>query len=198
MIFESPPWKQQLLRDAGNLKKITKTPLNGENDDLLLTRLERLIFVSAYSMRKLHESGKLSTDWTRIRLPCLRFAFVGKAAPTALTAHKIEKFYELNNPHGVNLSSDEFCDRIIHSFVFSPVIGEENCIEGFHLTSDRLKRQCLWFVPLSDVITLMIRTGKDYPSHSVWIRGENGELRTWAGNGEPPAGWLASAEKLRR
>ncbi|MBR0914064.1 hypothetical protein [Bradyrhizobium japonicum] len=62
MIFESHPWKQQLLRDAGSLKRISKTPLNKGNESFLLTRLERLIFLGAYSMRKLDESGKLSAD----------------------------------------------------------------------------------------------------------------------------------------
>ncbi|MHC2624089.1 hypothetical protein ACVIW2_006121 [Bradyrhizobium huanghuaihaiense] len=198
MIFESSPWKQQLLRDAGNLKRISKSPLGESNEDVLLTRLERLIFVGAYSMRKLHESGKLSTDWTKIKLSCTRFEFVGKCAPTILDAHKIDRFYELANPLDIRMPSDEFCDRVVHSFIFAPVVGEQGCVDGFHLTSDRLKKQCLWFVPLAEVITLMVRTGKDYPSDGVWIRTASGELKIWAGNGEPPAGWLASAKKLRR
>lgn len=197
MIFESGPWKQQLLRDAGTLKKISKTPIGESNEDLLLTRLERLIFIGAYSMRKLHESGKLSTDWTKVRLSCSRFKFVGESSPTVLDNHKIETFYDLVNPLDTRMPSDEFCDRVVHSFIFSPVVGEEGCVQGFHLTSDRLKKRCLWFVPLAEVIALMLRTGKDYPRRGVWIRTANGELKTWAGNGEPPAGWLTSAEKSR-
>src|SRR4051794_22292260 len=119
MIFESAPWKQQLLRDAGNLKKISKTRLGESNEDVLLTRLERLIFISAYSMRKLHESGKLSTDWTKIKLSCCRFEFIGRTPPTVLSSHKIEKFYELANPLDMKMPSDEFCDRVVHSFIFS-------------------------------------------------------------------------------
>ena len=198
MIFESSPWKQQLLRDAGTLKRISKIPLEDGNEDVLLTRLERLIFLGAYSMRKLHESGKLSTDWTKTRLSCSRFEFVGKSPPTFLDSHKIERFYDLANPLDVRMPSDEFCDRVVHSFIFSPLVDEEGRVEGFHLTSDRLKKQCLWFIPLAEVIALMVRTGKDYPNHGVWIRTESGELKIWAGNGEPPAAWLASAERLRR
>lgn len=198
MIFESSPWKQQLLRDAGNLRKISKTTLGEQNEDVLLTRLERLIFVGAYSMRKLHDSGKLSTDWTKIRLSCSRFQFVGEGTPTILDSHKIESFYDLANPLSIRMQSDEFCDRVVHSFIFSPFVGEGDWVEGFYLTSDRLKTQCLWYVPLVEVIALMIRTGKDYPRRGVWIKTESGELKTWAGNGEPPAGWLANAEKSRR
>jgi len=198
MIFESSPWKQQLLRDAGSLKKISKTRLEESNEEVLLTRLERLIFISAYSMRKLHESGKLSTDWTKVKLSCSRFEFVGKSAPTVLDSHKIEAFYDLANPLDVRMPSDDFCDRVVHSFIFSPVVGEDGCVEGFHLTSDRLRKQCLWLIPLAEVIALVRRTGKDYPSQGVWIRTASGELKIWAGNGEPPAGWLANAEKSRR
>lgn len=198
MIFESSPWKQQLLKDARSLKKISKTRLGESNEDEWLTRLERLIFISAYSMRKLHESGKLSTDWTKTRLCCSRFKFVGKSTPTALDSHRIETFYDLPTPLEVRMPSDEYCDRVVHSFIFSPVLSEEGFIEGFYLTSDRLKKQCLWLVPLAEVIALMARTGKDYPSHGVWIRTPSGELKTWAGNGEPPVEWLASAEKFRR
>lgn len=198
MIFESHPWKQQLLKDARNLKRISKVTLDDGNEDLLLTRFERLIFVGAYSMRKLHESEKLSTDWSKIRLPCSRFAFIGQTTPTVLDAHKIETFYELANPQDAKLPSNEFCDRVIHSFIFSPVVNEANLVEGIYLTSDRLKRQCLWFIRLTEIIALMIGTGKDYPSRGVWIRTATGELKMWAGDAEPPAGWLASAEKLRR
>ncbi|MCA1526818.1 hypothetical protein [Bradyrhizobium yuanmingense] len=94
MIFESGPWKQQLLRDAGTLKSMSKVPLGENNEDALLARLERLIFVGAYSMRKLHESGKLSTDWTKVKLSCSRFEFIGQSAPTVLDSHKIETLYD--------------------------------------------------------------------------------------------------------
>lgn len=198
MIFESGPWKQQLLRDAGTLKRMSKIRLGENNEDALLARLERLIFVGAYSMRKLHESGKLSTDWTKVKLSCSRFEFIGPSAPTILDSHKIETLYDLSSPLDVRMPCDEFCDRVVHSFIFSPVLSEEGSVEGFYLTSDRLKKQCLWLVPLAEVIALMTRTGKDCPSHGVWIRTPSGELKIWAGNGEPPAGWLANAEKLRR
>src|SRR5690349_16327705 len=147
MIFESAPWKEQLLRDAGRLRRLSRTALDGASDDRLLASLERLIFVTAYAMRKLCESGKLSTDWTNRRLSCTRFAFIGSDPPNVMNAHRLEKFYDLENPEDVRLKSDELCDRIIHSFIFIPAINQENCIEGFHLTSDRLKSRCLWFVP---------------------------------------------------
>ncbi|ULK95110.1 hypothetical protein [Bradyrhizobium sp. I71] len=198
MIFESSPWKQQLLRDAGSLNKISRARLGESNEDALLARLERLIFIGAYSMRKLHESGKLSTDWTKVKLSCFRFEFIGNGTPTILNSHKIEQFYDLANPLDVRMPSDEFCNRVVHSFVFSPVVSEEGCVEGFHLTSDRLKKQCLWLVPLAEVIALMRRTGKDYPTHGAWVGTASGELKIWAGNEEPPAEWLANAEKSRR
>lgn len=182
MIFESSYWKDQLLRDAGTLRRLSKTVLDSSSDERELARLERLIFVNAYAMRKLWESGKLSTSWRSHRLPCLRFAFIGDSPPDALTAHKIDRFYELDSPRDVNLKPDEFCDRVIHSFVFVPAINEDNNIQGFHFTSDRLKAQCLWFVNLVDIIELMTKTGKDYPSYGVWIRSPDGSLSTWAGH----------------
>lgn len=130
--------------------------------------------------------------------PCLRFAFIGNSPPDALTAHKIDQFYDLDSPRDVSLKPDEFCDRVIHSFAFVPAINEDNHIQGFHFTSDRLKAQCLWFVNLTDIIELMTKTGKDYPSHGIWIRAPDGSLNSWSGDGPPPPAWLQAAKRHTR
>jgi hypothetical protein len=195
MIFESGPWKDQLLRDAGILRRLGNACLDGQNDERSLARLERLIFVSAYAMRKLREAGKLSTDWDSRKLSCVRFAFIGNSLPTILNAHRIHEFYDLDNPKDVSIKPEEFCDRIIHSFIFVPVISDQNCIEGFHFTSDRLRSQCLWFVHLNDLAALMTRTGKEYPSHGTWIMTADSNVKTWAGDNKPPPGWLKAAKR---
>jgi hypothetical protein len=136
MIWESGPWKQQLLRDAGKLRKLAQAKLNVDECERELVQFERLAFMTAYSMRKLWESRKLSTSWNAARLPCVRFPLKGET-PDRLNWHHLDRHYDLSKGTRVSLKPEEYCDRMIHSFVFSPVIDDNKSISVlFHLRSN--------------------------------------------------------------
>jgi hypothetical protein len=188
MIWESAPWKEQLLRDAGKLRKLAQTKLNVDDCERELVQLERLVFMTAYSMRKLWESGKLSNNWNAARLPCVRFPLKGRV-PDRLDWHYLDRHYDLNSESEVGLRPEEYCDRMIHSFVFSPIIDDNECINSFYFTSDRMRKHALWMVAVDDICGLVRRTGKDYPSSGHYVRDSGGQWITWSGHGDPPVGW---------
>jgi hypothetical protein len=134
MIWESGPWKQQLVRDAARLRRLGNSRLDADGGDKEVFQLERQVFIAAYTMRKLSEAGKLSSNWDHQRLACLRFPIKGKDIPDRLNWHHIDRHYDLNASLNVKMNPKEFCDRIIHSFVFVPCIGSEETIKSFYFT----------------------------------------------------------------
>lgn len=197
MIWESRPWKTQLVRDAARLRRLGNTRIDAEDCEKELFQLERQVFIAAYTMRKLWESGKLSSDWNHKRFVCLRSPIRNKEdIPDKLNWHHIDRHYDLATCSTVTMKPDEFCDRIIHSFVFTPCIGDEGTIESFYFTSDTMRRHAIWMVGLGEVADLMTATGKDYPSSAHFVRRDDGDFDVWAGHGTPPAGWIkAKANK---
>jgi hypothetical protein len=68
MIWESGPWKNELLANARLLEQYAKSKRRSERRSF---GVERTIFLSTYVMRKLWESGKLSSSWEKRKVPCI-------------------------------------------------------------------------------------------------------------------------------
>jgi hypothetical protein len=123
-----------------------------------------------------------------------RFPLKGEM-PDVLNWHRIDEHYDLTGGADVSLKPEEYCDRIIHSFVFSPIVDEQDYLTEFHFTSDRMRRHAIWMIMILDVCDLIKKTGKDYPSSAQYFRDAEGQLITWAGHGEPPAEWVSAAKR---
>jgi hypothetical protein len=197
MIWESAPWKEQLVRDAARLRRLGRTKLRGTDGETAFFQLERLVFLAAYSMRKLWESGKLSSNWNHQRMACQRFP-IKDDVPDTMNWHQIERHYDMGKSADVKMKPEEFCDRIVHSFIFAPVIGNDEAISSFFFSSDTMRRQAVWLIHLDVVAGIMKVTGKDFPSSSHLIRDKDGQWITWSGHGDPPANWTRAAEGKRK
>ena len=63
MIYESHPWKQDLLRRRRLIQKYNRAELLSEDDDRAYTVIEKAIFYSAFIIRKLIDcKGKVSDE----------------------------------------------------------------------------------------------------------------------------------------
>lgn len=196
MIWESAPWKQQLVRDAGQIRRFTTAKHDPEaKDEREYVKIERLIFVTAYSMRKLWESNKLSTSWNDQKLQCTKYPLMGDI-PDRLNWHQIDRHYDLNAGHPAPIRPEEYCDRMIHSFIFLVSLSGKDIPDSIYFTSDRMRKQGIWLARLEDVADLVLRTGRDYPSEGHFVRGSDGQWISWAGHGKPPEGWIGN--KIRR
>ncbi|SRR5260370_13138273 len=195
MIWESGPWKNELLANARLLEQYAKSKRRSERRSFCI---ERAIFLSAYVMRKLWESGKLSSSWEKRKVSCI-FHPPKTRKPDRLSWHRIGEHYRLDTSKPDSLTAIEFCHRLIHSYVFMEVEGPGKIIAGFFFASDQTKSRGLWFVKFIDVLTLLKETGRDYPSSSHMVRHpKTNEWRVWAGDGEPPSEWKKTAEAMAR
>jgi hypothetical protein len=118
--------------------------------------------------------------------------------PDLLDWHHVDRHYDFSKPKRGTMGARDFCDMIIHSFVFSECLNEDRTIDGFLVTSDKLKTKGLWHFEIGTVIGLMERTAADNPPTAFMSRDpDTGELEVWAGHeDEPPVFWKKKVEEL--
>jgi hypothetical protein len=194
MIWESSPWKDQLILDAEIIQRwASKTRMSARRSTLL----ERKIFVSAYAIRKLYESYKLSTAFHDRSLACCTYPAKASSI-TPLSNHRVEKLYDLYRPNTETVFARHLMDIIIHSLVFLEVLRDEDdqAVEAFLVTSDR-KRNCLWEIKTGQFVKLMRNVGSDYPSAARWVTNpKTGKFVVWQGNDAPPASFEDQAHRI--
>lgn len=157
MIWDSWPWKREVARRAESLQRRANQNRWPESS---LQKVEQDVFLAAYSIRKLVDSGKTSDEVESISLQVKTYP----KRPTPVdffNRDKIDEGYDLGAESNVMLNIREICNQIIHSFVFLPSFAEERALAGFFLVSDRAKDQQLFFLTLADLVSLCIRVADD-------------------------------------
>jgi hypothetical protein len=194
MIWESKPWKKELLTNARLLKRLQTERRSARRE----FELERTVFLSAYIMRKLWEAAKLSSVWGKRKIPCI-FHRPKRRGADRLNWHRIDELYKLDFSQPDPQTSFEFCNRIIHSYIFVLVEGPGKTLAGFFFASDSTKHQGLWFVKFVDFLSLLTETARDYPSSIHMTRHpKTQEWIVWAGHGEPPYEWTRTANAMAK
>ncbi|WP_144428375.1 hypothetical protein [Azospirillum thiophilum] len=161
MINESYPWKEGLLRDAALLERwATKDRRSSQRGFLF----EKKIFISAYSIRKLFESGKVCTELHTKLLKCRTFKALC-SNQSRWNCHKIEENYDLESETEKYVSASSIINQIIHSFSFGFELNDLNHIEGFFVSSHQGKGRFLFLLHISDYLDFMKEVGSDYPDY---------------------------------
>lgn len=181
MIYESAPWRQDLLRDADVLSRWLTKPPSGKRSVII----EKKVFTGAYIMRRLLQSDKLSssTETRNVRLD--RF-------PSIKPMQKHDRWdihlhYDFPAGAQTALTIPRLLDLIIHSFIFQEwnddVSGETKVV----FTSDTKKDVFLWLISLPAFVDIMRFIANDVPqvnarrfdaSADRWVE--------WRGSGTPP------------
>jgi hypothetical protein len=140
MYEDSWPYKEDLKRS------LTRT--NGRIADFEPARteaaclaFEKFVFWSAFVVRKLADSNKLSDEieesrWSVERSPKRD----SRPFVDFLNRHRLEDNYDLANTSAARLETRRLCGILLHSLVFLPVVGDdERSIVGFFFNSDKTK-----------------------------------------------------------
>jgi hypothetical protein len=158
MILDSWVWKRDLARRGDVLQKRIQQQRWTEAS---CANVERDIFLSAYVVRKLLEAEYY------LRKEC---------TVDIMNWHKLDELYDLSSGTETVVNIREYCNQIIHSFVFSLSFSESGGLDGFFVASDREKDRRLLYLNIStvaealrcvtedDVVTLqMSRNGVGMP-----------------------------------
>jgi hypothetical protein len=121
-------------------------------------RREEGFFVTAFIIRKLADSGRLSFQAERVRIPCITHSLLDRARlPDWLNWERIDEFYDFDQQEAITIPLRRLANTIIHSYVLLfATDAEESVAEtgagsvtGFYVNSDH-SRERLYFVNWSD------------------------------------------------
>lgn len=166
MISESKYWKDELLHVAKKLK----TWKNLKNLNRLVQKsylIEKNIFIGAYSVRKLFDSFKVTTHLSTTSLNVIKYQPTGKNV-TFTSRLDIEELFDLENGMSYQFSLREFCNQIVHSYVFVINYADYG-LTGIYLTSDRERNSQLLYVAVDEITRVFELIGKDDPSEMSMI-----------------------------
>lgn len=172
MIYESYPWKQDLLRWKRLIQKNNCAEFLSEFDDRAYTTIEKAIFYSAFIIRKLIDCKvKVSdeVDEYIFHLKCTR------------PIKNVDLFHRWPNDNCYNLEVEEertksgtdICNWLIHSYVFFLSYGENGTIDGFYVSSDFDRNKALYRIELNDWLAYIEFVGKDSIATLSFELGDN-------------------------
>ena len=160
MIYESTPWKRELRRSARMLS-LWCGRAHTERGYFLL---EKHVFLSAFVVRKLFDSHKV-TDTLRLqpievrRFPAKMNVLGGIASVFGKSF--LSDAYELETGQVHSASMRDLVNQIIHSFFFVIDSAEDREISLF-FNSDKTKGDFVVEVPMSRYVKLLKATADDH------------------------------------
>jgi hypothetical protein len=158
VIDDSIPWKDELVRVADRLEAKTRQKRWTDRTGYLI---ERDFMVSAYAMRKLSGSHKVSDERRQRQIPVRRFDLRGRPPDQRFPAD-IADSYDFENGRRWTLSVVNLCHEILDSFVFAFCCGETaDLFDGIYVSSDRHKDECVYLILASDFIALCCDIGAE-------------------------------------
>jgi len=158
MILESWPWKRDLARRA-EVIRLRKTQQRWS--EASFAAVERDLFVSAYSIRKLMDAGKISDEVESMSFEVTYHRPRGSRAVDFMNRDKLDELYDLSRGTATEISIRKLCNQIIHSFVFTPMLEEGGGLAGFFVASDSEKERRLLYFSVDALINVLVRVAED-------------------------------------
>jgi hypothetical protein len=159
MIWESKYWKDDLINYSNKLEK----RINQKKwFDSSYANAEKEIMISAFMIRKLDESNKLSDELMNQQLKIIEFENNGKKID--ITKRLVpERYFEIDKPNKGIVAITDLCNSIIHSYIFS-LIFIENTFKYFWVASDYNKFNKMFQIEIVQFIRIMKEIGYYWPN----------------------------------
>jgi hypothetical protein len=181
MINDSVPWREELIAIASRLRRRGSQKRWTDRTYFLV---ERDIMFAAYSIRKLNEAGKLSTNLPKKRFSVQVFNLSGRIPSNILDRYSPEKFYDLEKGASGEVDLVTLYNQVIHSFMFTLILFEDGTTTLL-VASDRASKSHLYgvavgtlcdlfeYIGIEDIVgtSFSIIDGEQY-----WVRTSNHDL----------------------
>lgn len=159
MIYESYPWKQDLLRRRRLILKYNCG--NVIEDERAYTVIEKAVFYSAFIIRKLLDCRLKVSDAVDNYKFTVKW-FIPKKPMDLMHRWVEEDTHDLEHEMTEDARPGrDICNWLIHSFVFLFGYNEDNKIDSFYVSSDFDKDKRLYRIELSDWMAYMEFVGND-------------------------------------
>ena len=174
MISESYYWKESLLGCANRLENYSKSKDINSKD---LVEIEKDIFISFYSIRKIMDTVKISHSTRELKVNLGWSPNLKKV--NMLNSHKMNELYDLDDVRSETKNLRFLCNQFVHSYIFEIVIEDSVGLSCFYFTSDRDKNKKIFFITVELLIHILTLVGNDYPSELKIMRdSKTGEFLT--------------------
>lgn len=154
MIFESYPWKQDLLRRRYLIKKYNTKEQLDTNYDSAITIIEKAVFYSAFIIRKLIDCIFKVSD--EVDNYTLKVCAVKPLKPIELLDRwPDENSHDWKNEQQQTVLGKNVCNWLIHSYVFYFSYDENGVINNFYVASDYDRNKILYRIGMNDWLEYM-------------------------------------------
>lgn len=160
MIYESYPWKQDLLRWRKLIIKNNTHEKYLKNDDKAYTIVEKGVFYTAFIVRKLIEAkGKVSDE-------AERYSFQVHAIKSLKPIDLLHRWPDINThdwgkEQTLRVQGKDICNWLIHSYIFF-MIEDDKPFSFFCVSSDYDRNKCLYRISMEDWLNYMKFIATDY------------------------------------
>jgi len=156
MIYDSVPWKEELLRSANKLERVQGKKKWSEHTAFVI---EREIMIGAFIIRRLNEAKKLSDGIVRAPVSVKRHELFA-SPPDIWNSVEPWKQFDLETSITEKITLSKMCNQIIHSWSWL-VHGDDRIVDGIYVTSDRDRSRCLYYIEIETLIEVFRSVGKE-------------------------------------
>ena len=173
MIYESEYWKDDLIKQAGLLRKrMTQKRWSAATHG----RFEQLVMSGFYTIRKLSEAKLLADTTISQEIELIAYQPTGKVV-TLINWHKLDQLYDLNSPIAAKRDVMFLCHQFVHSYIFMASFNDVPFgLEGVLFCSDRERHKFLYHMDISKMIALFEQAGSEYPNKVHMKYNEKSEI----------------------
>ena len=160
MIYVSLPWKNELKRIKKYLESNSLYDKNGNTNEIKIFHFEKNLFISAFIIRKLIESDKMSDYIDNLSIKVK--AYKPKKHIDKLHCYIDEDEYNWKNVEKKVISIKDISNYLIHSYVFNFSINDENYkCESFFVSSDYDRNKYLYEIQMKDWYKVLDKVSSD-------------------------------------
>jgi hypothetical protein len=177
MIWESWPWRRELVRTGERLRRRTRQQ---RWSDASFSGVERDVMIGAYAARKLLDAKTKVPQAIRDRtVPATAFRARSNSdgsSPDLMNWHQLERWFDFSHGEPTSLKPRDLCNQIIHSWVFVPVVNETtNGLDEIMVSSDRDRQRRLYSIDILELARFFIAVGNGEESSLVMSRDSTGQ-----------------------
>lgn len=154
MIYDSWQWKKELTRQRKKIKHLAKKRWNDRTLKKCSHQIDLAFLTSAFIIRKLIESDKLSNEADSYKLNVI--CYTPRRHIDKLHKWVEDGDYEWGERKSEIVSAKTICNSLIHSYVYSPYFSETHKLIGFLVVSDHGRNELLYEIELQDWMDYMI------------------------------------------
>ncbi len=165
MIYESYPYKDELLKIAKRLRK-RKSQKRWPEESFII--MEKDVFFACFIIRKLIEARtKISNSTAKMQLNLIRYPVLEGKVPNIRNNHRADELYDLQKGSKCQRNLHDVVSEIIHSYILMFSLGQMKYLEddfSILFNSFKQRRQSIFSIHIDDFCDLLELIGNDYPS----------------------------------